>query len=172
MEIHAPRVGGDHLKGCRLFRRKVFQSTPPVWGATYDNGIYRDATAISIHAPRVGGDHHRRGLRMIELKFQSTPPVWGATCCVCLLRGGKAISIHAPRVGGDGGGRPTPGGRSNFNPRPPCGGRHRPEWKPVVLSRFQSTPPVWGATAAFSGQSSGQNISIHAPRVGGDPARR
>ena len=75
--------------------------------------------------------------------------------------------------------RPPCGGRrvygavvrdqENFNPRPPCGGRRsqrpsRPGWQ-----RFQSTPPVWGATIlAQSPDAIGDCISIHAPRVGGD----
>ena len=57
----------------------VFQSTPPVWGAT--------GRACSHALP--------------TFRFQSTPPVWGATAeyrqRVTLI----VISIHAPRVGGD-----------------------------------------------------------------------
>ena len=56
----------------------LFQSTPPVWGATGHGLDPADVVAISIHAPRVGGDG-RAG--------------------VALAAG--AISIHAPRVGGD-----------------------------------------------------------------------
>ena len=55
-----------------------FQSTLPVWGATYSliKGICD--YGISIHAPRVGSDS-----------------------CPCGLASGGRISIHAPRVGSD-----------------------------------------------------------------------
>ena len=78
----------------------------------------------------------------------------------------------------------------NFNPRPPCGGRHGSEIRSRGRLRFQSTPPVWGATKAWEASlrrgvfqstppvwgATGQLldvgdelvISIHAPRVGGD----
>ena len=78
MEIHVPRVGGDLTKLDLLEISIVFQSTPPVWGATGDlaaGGVLED---ISIHAPRVGGD-----------VVQAPAEVW------------IIISIHAPRVGGD-----------------------------------------------------------------------
>ena len=59
------------------------------------------------------------------------------------------ISIHAPRVGCD---------------KPPLGGRGKPH-------RFQSTHPVWGATAHSDDAGSPRKISIHAPRVGCDAVR-
>ena len=39
---------------------------------------------------------------------------------------------------------PTP---SNFNPHAPCGARRTPSLKTLPKTRFQSTRPVWGATA-------------------------
>ena len=78
ISIHAPRVGGDESEhrregrheyfnprppcgGRRLFTFTVtspclFQSTPPVWGATCNEGRRTELAGISIHAPRVGGD--------------------------------------------------------------------------------------------------------------------
>ena len=35
---------------------KLFQSTPPVWGATAGGNAMYYPIDISIHAPRVGGD--------------------------------------------------------------------------------------------------------------------
>ena len=57
---------------------------------------------------------------------------------------------------------------SNFNPRAPCGARPA-----IVISmrdgdRFQSTRPVWGATAVLCKRHYQHTISIHAPRVGRD----
>ncbi len=56
----------------------LFQSTPPVWGATKAASRITSRPVISIHAPRVGGD-----LIHSPIKHQDS------------------ISIHAPRVGGD-----------------------------------------------------------------------
>ena len=79
ISIHAPRVGGDRVVVSSAYRSSLFQSTPPVWGATGDAHRFDLLFQISIHAPRVGGDARpeRRIRRM--LIFQSTPPVWGAT---------------------------------------------------------------------------------------------
>ena len=55
ISIHAPRVGGDETRRCNS-GGKLFQSTPPVWGATQDLINFFQKIEISIHAPRVGGD--------------------------------------------------------------------------------------------------------------------
>ncbi len=83
------------------------------------------------------------------------------------------ISIHAPREGGDAAVFTVAVALTNFNPRPPRGGRRklitaygrtrefqstpparggRPPWTPtnVHIQRFQSTPPARGATVALS----------------------
>ena len=64
------------------------------------------------------------------------------TLCAPLL----AISIHAPRVGSD----------------------HTSTSTAHLTWEFQSTLPVWGATAVVGHSSIRSNISIHAPRVGSD----
>ena len=123
VSIRAPRVGGDRRAppGPRSISRfnprppcggrpllprlsrawPLFQSAPPVWGATYDHRYFQMLTAVSIRAPRVGGDSRRHffrplllcfnprppcgGRRLIgddgnyTVPFQSAPPVWGAT---------------------------------------------------------------------------------------------
>ena len=70
---------GERLKQLlALVPVTAFQSTLPVWGATYSliiNNFFRD---ISIHAPRVGSD--------TTLYLNGTL---------------SKISIHAPRVGSD-----------------------------------------------------------------------
>ena len=57
----------------------VFQSTPPVRGATHFQRKHRYRPVISIHAPRAGGDE------------------WEALIHEWIHN----ISIHAPRAGGD-----------------------------------------------------------------------
>ena len=60
-------------------RFSLFQSTPPVRGATSS----RYSTSSD------------------KMLFQSTPPVRGATSFFSRARMALAISIHAPRAGGD-----------------------------------------------------------------------
>ena len=56
------------------------------------------------------------------------------------------ISIHAPRMGRDG-----------------------QNWQAYkVQTEFQSTRPVWGATAGLIRAFTEAHISIHAPRMGRD----
>ena len=78
------------------------------------------------------------------------------------------VSIHAPRVGGD---RGLPFAWTRcccFNPRPPCGGRPARKRTKPAADEFQSTPPVWGATQPVQPALFTIDVSIHAPRVGGD----
>ena len=56
ISIHAPRVGRDTAAIAALRDAAVFQSTRPVWGATFQVVVNQ---------------------RLV--KFQSTRPVWGAT---------------------------------------------------------------------------------------------
>ena len=191
ISIHAPRVGRDIVCQRMIDAAAGFQSTRPVWGATYaDNtrlstgsdfnprapcGARRflpttdlAASPISIHAPRVGRDDVSCRRRKPQLLFQSTRPVWGATLEYFQQLARVSISIHAPRVGRD---------HSGF-----CIGKHiyrfqstRPVWGATaehaaywVQCEFQSTRPVWGATLRPCAPSSTPPISIHAPRVGRD----
>ena len=78
ISIHAPRVGSDFLLNVFVFYFPVFQSTLPVWGATFRATLYEP-----------------------DGVFQSTLPVWGATTKGLLLGDPIDISIHAPRVGSD-----------------------------------------------------------------------
>ena len=68
----------------------------------------------------------------------------------------RPLRLRHGMVGGD------------FNPRSPCGERPRAPVVQVVTAAFQSTLPVWGATAALLCGRKSRGISIHAPRVGSD----
>ena len=57
---------------------------------------------------------------------------------------------------------------TDFNPRPPRGGRPNGPSHHHRLSAFQSTPPARGATSLRRADRVRQYISIHAPREGGD----
>ena len=136
-------------------RMPVFQSAPPVRGATpapcAEPGI---GDEVSIRAPRAGGD----------LSMPALPSVFG-------------VSIRAPRAGGDMlSSRVSASTRRCFNPRPPCGGRRREIHDTTTTRRrvsirapraggdtrtskgtarrrllFQSAPPVRGATRRIRG---------------------
>ena len=79
-----------------------------------------------------------------------------------------SISIHAPREGGDIAATACACRSVNFNPRPPRGGRLRPTSSVGRIRVFQSTPPARGATESYRLMYRGLQISIHAPREGGD----
>ena len=117
-----------------------------MWGATFPGREGRSAGGISIHAPRVGGDRITVNQEDTDAIFQSTPPVWGAT-----------LAIEVPEWPG-----------YKFQSTPPVWGATA--WCPLMEAnkKFQSTPPVWGATGSASKYNQIVQISIHAPRVGGD----
>ena len=126
--------------------------------------------------------------------FQSTRPVWGATHDAAYCADKPVISIHAPRMGRDYYNHNQKKEKRNFNPRAPYGARltscalgmlyflfqsTRPVWgatAAVVSSAyaalFQSTRPVWGATKHCFYNTCNCVISIHAPRMGRDLSPR
>ena len=166
-----PPCGGRQASPICSYKYLIFQSTPPVRGATLQKEQTEIAGEISIHAPRAGGDNKPSiilrpifhfnprppcGGRLYKANkihfcylFQSTPPVRGATKVRYAGLTPTGISIHAPRAGGDGVDLIGDLGEDYFNPRPPCGGRRV---LPLDL------------TTEFK-------ISIHAPRAGGDKIR-
>ena len=79
----------------------VFQSTHPVWGATaWATRIARATMNFNPRTPcgvRLTYDE----FRALEREFQSTHPVWGATQRRTYPPSKGGISIHAPRVGCD-----------------------------------------------------------------------
>ena len=141
-----------------------------MWGTTLPTVCSNLSLRISIHVPRVGDDPFGCSSVMLSSPFQSTSPVWGTT--------GSCAKDHSYT--------------SDFNPRPPCGGRHHnvlfspknfhisihvPRVGDDAIGNvpfgdyniFQSTSPVWGTTAGVTTRPSGRAISIHVPRVGDDP---
>ena len=165
-----PRVGCDATYAGDPFLVLMFQSTLPVWGATRAHRRGRGRTpgfnprspcgerrfgrrcvlqefGVSIHAPRVGSDTTAQVNFYGGQMFQSTLPVWGAT------RPRRSISTAArcfnPRspCGSDISVSFGPPPAFSFNPRSPCGERRVPSATPLDISAFQSTLPVWGATA-------------------------
>ena len=154
-----------------------FQSTLPVWGATPED-FYRVAELqnISIHAPRVGSDWTYIRLSLCVSLFQSTLPVWGATSISMAFFPGMVyfnprspcgerpffrsycighshISIHAPRVGSDFLLSALREVLAISIHAPRVGSDFCIRIGSADGIEFQSTLPVWGATAKLHNSS-------------------
>ena len=94
--------------------------------------------------------------------------MWGATisCIICLFNIG--ISIHAPRVGSDDFWSFLLSSDLVFQSTLPVWGATAVNVIHAAGGRFQSTLPVWGATHFGGHHFPVLLISIHAPRVGSD----
>ena len=104
----------------------------------------------------------RDGARALPISsFRQSMPSFDTRCPGLHLQPGASVVLGC--VG------ELPGSRCpDFNPRTPCGGR-----LPRVpfcdnSAEFQSTRPVWGATAGPWTCPPRSRISIHAPRAGRD----
>ena len=185
-------VRGATFFGFRILPAPLFQSTRPVWGATASHLTRRSSRRISIHAPRVGRDSSTRrsrrrashfnprapcGVRPALIFFQMptsnfnprTPCGVRPCAAACRRRRGPDFNPRTP-CGVRRWIRLLLPGTTNFNPRAPCGARPAQTRKRSPKSLFQSTRPVWGATADPRPCGRVARISIHAPRVGRDLA--
>ena len=120
-----PPWGGRRPASERAAEAVIFQSTPSVGRATLD---------------------YRPHLREFVQSFQSTPSVGRATPINSCFFKRKGISIHALRGEGDRLRRKISSIESNFNPRPPWGGRPALIRYELIDAKFQSTPSVGRAT--------------------------
>ena len=101
ISIHAARVGSDCSVLLHNKQAALFQSTLPVWAATYSevigNAKRMDFNPRCPCGQRLTMDLLKKGLE----EFQSTLPVWAATCYNDNSAKFQSISIHAARVGSD-----------------------------------------------------------------------
>ena len=189
ISIHAPREGGDAVAHQHGAEAEDFNPRPPRGGRPRDGSTATGNMNFNPRPPR-GGRLPRWAGSTRASAFQSTPPARGATRSGTGCPSFQSISIHAPREGGDVipyskatvaknfNPRPPRGGRprilrkpipmSYFNPRPPRGGRLYSANRVMPIMAFQSTPPARGATERQPQPFSKLQISIHAPREGGD----
>ena len=146
-----PVWGATRLAGKQSRMLERFQSTLPVWGATWWR--YRSECRCSDFNPRspCGERQCGYGAGRPSIRFQSTLPVWGATGRYGRIAAGGCISIHAPRVGSD---------RHDLRRIRHCQiSIHAPRVgsdsicaaNSIRTKKFQSTLPVWGATAITFG---------------------
>ena len=168
ISIHAPRVGSDCSDFRILSGYTDFNPRSPC-------GERRDAATdflrpviISIHAPRVGSDEGVAARGCAVAISIHAPRVGSDRNLADILAHSLCISIHAPRVGSDA--RPRSGRkvRGYFNPRSPCGERHKTANFDAIMQNINPRSPCGerpGGDAAYIGAL---RISIHAPRVGSD----
>ena len=101
ISIHAPRVGSDLPNGERVKRPAPFQSTLPVWGATFTSDTTAPPQRLFQSTLPVWGATSNSAPSCQDVVFQSTLPVWGAT---------TQLLQQTSRF-------------TDFNPRSPCGER-------------------------------------------------
>ena len=170
ISIHALREEGDRLRRLHCDRPRRFLSTPSARRATWLYTLGVDAGKISIHALREEGDSAPAIRPNHTPYFYPRPP-----------RGGRRSGDSARLPLENFYPRPPRGGRPAlplmlprwyyFYPRPPRGGRRRARaWK-QRSSSFLSTPSARRATLCRRVCGDMLDISIHALREEGDPAR-
>ena len=190
ISIHAPREGGDH--GCcvipqthrhfnprpprggrpvwvlRNTSRCTFQSTPPARGATAAVcDLYQNCGYFNPRPPR-GGRLIASNQNSQPHDFNPRPPRGGRPLTTYCYAAWHNISIHAPREGGDHPCSPPSILKFSFQSTPPARGATVAPVKPSAHCGFQSTPPARGATIFECADIHHRDISIHAPREGGD----
>ena len=195
ISIHAPREGGRrHLINFHI-AIFIFQSTPPARGATSDQNLTSTLAVFQSTPPARGATAGMGGSATTEKEFQSTPPAWGATYTESLRTRYRVISIHAPREGGDVTVvtlwstvflfQSTPPARgatwiwltctltpTYFNPRPPRGGRLPDIVDKEVADDISIHAPREGGDGGIIDLVNNYAISIHAPREGGDFSKK
>ncbi len=100
----------------------MFQSTPPVWGATHATHDLHISHFVSIHAPRVGGDTDPGVYASVQVVSIHAPPCGGRPVIPNHREGVLVVSIHAP-VWGRRTSKADCRGWKRFQSTPPCGGR-------------------------------------------------
>ncbi len=123
ISIHALREEGDFMDDLKAICQQDFNPRPPRGGRPGNIFNIIQTKNISIHALREEGDTNCLNCQRSGSKFQSTPSARRATRDTKGKRQAETISIHALREEGD---RLRPCKRNretDFNPRPPRGGR-------------------------------------------------
>ena len=147
ISIHAPLAGCDGGFGAPACPPTYFNPRTPCGVRLFCHYRAYCSLNISIHAPLAGCDRRFWSACVPSNIFQSTHPLRGATSLHGQTDDSLFISIHAPLAGCDRGAVTARSGNLDFNPRTPCGVRRLKAGSLIVLSLFQSTHPLRGATA-------------------------
>ena len=145
ISIHSLRVEGD-LGKCRV----------------------TEMLSISIHSLRVEGDlMQSKTTAILKISIHSLRVEGDAARLD--VPGRQSISIHSLRVEGDTHWLNVRDGKTDFNPLPPCGGRHRIDMPTASMAgHFNPLPPCGGRPAHVLSKHCCHFISIHSLRVEGD----
>ena len=147
----------------------MFQSTPPVRGATADFTLKISGKMVSIHAPRAGGDLKFTPGQKVRQSFNPRPPCGGRPQNLTRWINFWSVSIHAPRAGGDNGtGLMGEAGPVSIHAPRAGGDRHLPAPWPIGAWCFNPRPPCGGRRPGRAPTDHREPVSIHAPRAGGD----
>ena len=123
---------------------------------------------LSFAAPLAGRDelygHAAEGL----LNFNPRTPCGVRRADRHSLASRRRISIHAPLAGCDPAFAAARAQQRHFNPRTPCGVRPQYCDTRCLVTPFQSTHPLRGATLTAIVRNACGCISIHAPLAGCD----
>ncbi len=171
VSIHAPRAGGDPGQLSGWVKYLTFQSTPPARGATTGEPIEASGHwRFNPRPPRGGRPIVTRSSLPLPLCFNPRPPRGGRPSVARMLITRPWFQSTPPARGATSKASTTPRVSRCFNPRPPRGGRPKASRLMVFFLVFQSTPPARGATRpAARRRADDADVSIHAPRAGGDP---
>ncbi len=142
--------------------RRIFQSTLPAWGETFQVHHQMRRHTISIHSPRMGRDPTRRSWTC-RATISIHSPRMGRDGCPCQNRRRRIISIHSPRMGRDGSNEALLRSRSDFNPLSPHGERRGGVCRRPPARAFQSTLPAWGETSAPDRRAANTNFNPLSP---------
>ena len=85
ISIHAPHAGGDLNGPVVQHENGLFQSTPPMRGATLDSAIH-SGLYLFQSTPPMRGATTGSATRMATYGFQSTPPMRGATVLAYIMK--------------------------------------------------------------------------------------
>ena len=152
ISIHAPREGGRHGQSTCATITITFQSTPPARGATPPPDAVQllSFSPISIHAPREGGDICVVDWCTQHQNFNPRPPRGGRPYRRVPVHRCSVISIHAPREGGDGSNKRQAPLTLTFQSTPPARGATAPApWAGCRTSDFNPRPPRGGRRPLF-----------------------
>ena len=174
-----------------LRRFSMFQPTLPLRGATRRGGALRPMGAVSTHAPLAGSDssasstpttaggfnprsscEERREVVETKVKthrsFQPTLPLRGATQITRGIVPKAQFQPTLPLRGATW----TGGGRARrpscFNPRSPCGERHRMIDRQIRSLVVSTHAPLAGSDRVCGPVELRRQVSTHAPLAGSD----
>ena len=123
ISIHAPREGGDSTTHVHMMSTVDFNPRPPRGGRRSAVQAAAASTEFQSTPPARGATPILR-IILAGVQFQSTPPARGATFQAlkhCVIR---TFQSTPPARGATAVDTLVPGTGTDFNPRPPRGGRH------------------------------------------------